>query len=285
MTSIDAHRGRVRVVASDQTLDLHIAIDGVAEPELSVPFAGVMREIARGTFDPQGTAAVQLQNVSDSLPDRFRDVDDQMITVATASAAAIVTALLVFALPEILFIAMRPPVARDAFLLASHLSPADPRIDAAAVAGGVLATWIVAAVTLGAHAGPWLRGTLRGWHLGGRALIQRPRRALAFAMGAPKIAGAVFAVAVLLSVPSARSQATLDPRGVHVFGSLPLQDRDATWSEVTEIAKIPAGGETHRDGFAVVVRSADLTVSTAQLRLQNGTDAYFFETVTRWRGR
>ena len=286
VTSIETRRGSIRVRTTATIIDLRLAIDGVAEPHLDELFAQIVREARSGSFDLDGTAAVQLQNAIDPLRERFRDADDTTTFLVLCGAAGAIALILLVALPQILFVVMRPAVPRDAFLLASRLSSVDPRVVAAAMAAAPATAWIIARVALGAHTGPWIRGTLRGWHDDGSPLVRPLRRALALAMSRPGVAASILALGVIGAIPSARLQTTVDPRGVHSFGLFFFQDRDTDWAAVTDVIKVPAAGDAHPDGSAVVVRSGDVVLaSTADLRLQNGTDAYFYDMVGRWRGR
>ena len=281
VTSIEAKRGRVRVRAREVDVHLTVAMDGVAEPRLAAPFALVVRDIASGRLERDATARVQLQNTMDTLRSRFREADDPTLPLIVAAAGVFVTLVVTLALPSLMFLALRPPVTRDSFVLASWLSPLDPRVIAAALAAGAAAAWLVARITLGEYLEPWRRGTLRGWHTDASPLAGRARRGLALAVSMPALAAVVCAAAVIAAVPTARAQATVDPRGVHAFGALPFDDRDSPWAEIADVVKIPAA---RPDGFAVEIRTNDGHVtSTGVLRLQNGTDAYFFDLVSRWR--
>ena len=285
VTSIDVRRGRIRIRARDTDIHMTVAMDGVAEPALAAPFAQVIRDVSTGRLERDGTAAVQLQNAMDRVRASFRESDDAALPLILGAAGAFVTVLVVLALPSLLFVALRPPVTRDAFLLATVLSSFDPRVIVAALAAGAAAISLVARVTLGEYVDPWARGTLRGWRADDPPLAQRGRRLLAHIVQRPLLASGVFVAALIVALPSARAQATVDARGVHIFGAIAFDDREAPWADVSEVLRIPAPPAAHPDGYAVAILSNDgHVVSTRLLRLQNGTDAYFFDLVNRWRG-
>jgi hypothetical protein len=281
---VDAHRGRVRIGSGKTRIELALIVEGVDEPLLSQPFVEVVRDAKEGRLDLHGTSLTQLQNAADRVRERFLENDDAVVPMTLIIVAFAATAILMWALPELFFYFLRPTLARDAFLLSSRVGPFDPRVLAAAVSGAAATAAIAALGVMGSSAGPWARGTLRGWHAHASPLAVRLRRALALVVLAPAIPTVVFVVAIALTVPTARQMATVDPRGIHAFGSFPVLDRETGWSDVSEVVRIPASGDAHPQGYAVAIRRGDATlVSTADLRLENGSDGYFDDMIARWR--
>lgn len=284
VTRIDVRWGRVRVHARSGTLQLALAIDGIAAPELSAAFARVVEEARSGAFDGEGSAVHELQNDMDRVRDTFHSSDDPFIPLAMGAALAGLTAVLALALPEVLSFLTRPPVPANAFVLGSRLSVADPRVVILAVAAAALATSIAARAALGAHAPSWARGTLRGWHAARPSPLAHARTALALVFLYPAVAAAAGALALAVALPSARAHATVDARGIAVVRPIPLFDRSAEWAEVGEIVTLAASGSDHPHGVAALIRATDgsTLVSTVDLPLRNASDRRFLELARRW---
>jgi len=286
VTAIEPGRAHVRVRTQSERIDLVVGIDGVAAPELNERFAAVLSEARDGALDLEGTAVHELQNATDALRDGFHATDDAFIPIALGGALSLLTLILALALPELLSFATRPSVPANAFLLEGRLAIVDPRVLIAAVGGAAAITALVARASLGAQAGSWARGTLRGWHIERPSIVAPLRRALALVFLSPAVAAAAFGLALVLALPSARVHATVDQLGVQRFGPLPAFDQSASWTEVEEIVATAVSGGGHPDGLAVLIRSIDgSTLTTQDLQVRNGTDRYFYDLTRKWRAQ
>jgi hypothetical protein len=281
---IESRRGRVVVrVKGARPVAFGIPVEGISEPTLSGPLSKVVKEASGGSLDLAGSAFLELQNATDSLRDHFHDEDDPLIPTVVGLVFVLASLTVSALLPDILAIATRTPVAPGGYLVDSPLALIDPRILAASFAAGAMLAAGVVRVAMGKGATAWARGTLRGWHGGGRRVIDLARRALAAIVLSPAIAAAVLLLSIVLSLPSMRVQTVIDESGFHITRAIPFFDENRSWANVTGIETIPAPTVQHFEGIAVVFTFKDQSpVSTLDGRLHGGTDKQLFEAANTW---
>ena len=281
---IESRRGRVLVRVKDaRPVAFGIPVEGVAEPTLAGPLSRVVKEASGGSLDLAGSAFLELQNATDSLRDHFHDEDDPLIPTVVGLVFVLAGLTVSALLPDILAISTRTPVGPGAYLIDSPLALIDPRMLAASFAAGAMLAAGVVRVAMGKAATAWARGTLRGWHGGGRRIVDLARRGLAAIVISPAIAAAVLLVSIVLSLPSTRVQTVIDQSGFHLMSAVPFFDDDRAWSTVTNIETVPAPTQQHFEGFAVVFSFNNRGhVSTLDGHLRGGTDKQLFDTATKW---
>lgn len=286
VSEIRERRGRIVISGRRMTLRLSVGIDRVAEPTLAGPFARVLAEARAGTLDLDGTAFHDLANATDPLRDRFLETDDPVVAGVLGIVMALLTALFALVLPQALMIATQASVPSGAFLISTRLSPLDPRILVAALGAAGLLVSVAARVALGAHAGAWARGTLRGWQRSSAPAMGTLSRLLAVIVWFPGLAAAAVLLGVVSGAPSARVQSIVGASGVLIMRELPFFDSHHAWSSVTQIVEIPAPMEAdrHVEGIAVVIHFASGSpLNTYDLKVRNGTDGQVYSLSRKWR--
>lgn len=281
---IESRRGRVLVrVKNGRPIAFGIPVEGVSEPILAGPLSRVVKEASSGNLDLAGSAFLELQNATDSLRDRFHDEDDPLIPTVVGLVFVLAGLTVSALLPDILAIATRTPVGPGAYLVDSPLALIDPRILAASFAAGAMLAAGVVRVAMGKGATAWARGTLRGWHGGGRRIVDLASRGLAAIVLSPALAAALLLGSIVLSLPSTRVQTVIDQSGFHLMSAVPFFDDDRAWSTVTKIDTVPAPTQQHFEGIAVVFTFNNRSpVSTLDGHLRGGTDKQLFDTATKW---
>jgi hypothetical protein len=281
---IESRRGRVLVrVRNGRPIAFGIPVEGVSEPTLAGPLSRVVKEASGGSLDLAGSAFLELQNATDSLQDHFHDEDDPLIPTVVGLVFVLAGLTVSALLPDILAIATRTPIGPGAYLVDSPLALIDPRIIAASFAAGAMLSAGVTRVAMGKGATAWARGTLRGWHGGGRRIVNLAYRGLAAIVLSPAIAAAVLLGSLVLSLPSTRVQTMIDQSGFHLMAAVPFFDDDRAWSTVTKIETVPAPTQQHFEGFAVVFTFNNRSpVSTLDGHLRGGTDKQLFDAANKW---
>jgi hypothetical protein len=280
---IKSRRGRVVVRTKGRPVAFGIPVEGVVEPTLAGPLARVVKEASGGSLDLAGSSFLELQNATDSLRDHFHDEDDPLVPTVVGLVFALAGLTFTALMPDALAIATRTPLAAGAYLLDYPLAGFDPRILAAAFAAAAMLAAGIVRVAMGKAATAWARGTLRGWHEGGRRPVALLRRALAAIVLNPSIAAAVLLAAIVLCLPSARAQTIIDESGFHIMRALPFFDDNRPWSSVKDMKTVPAPTLQHFEGVAVVFtfnNASDITTLDAHLR--GGTDKQLLASATQW---
>jgi hypothetical protein len=276
-------RGRVIVRTKGRPVAFGIPVEGVAEPTLAGPLARVVKEASGGSLDLAGSAFLELQNATDSLRDHFHDEDDPLVPTVVGLVFTLAGLTFAALMPDALAIATRTPVAAGAYLLDYPLSGLDPRILAAAFAAAAMLSAGIVRVAMGKAATAWARGTLRGWHEGGRLPIALARHGLAAIVVNPAIAAAVLLVAIVTMLPSARAQTIIDGSGFHIMRALPFFDDDRGWISVKDMKTVPAPTMQHFEGVAIVFTFDDNSqISTLDAHLRGGTDKQLLTSATEW---
>src|SRR5437867_12622346 len=195
---IKSRRGRVSVrLRKGKPVNFGIPVEGVAEPTLAGPLTRVVKEASGGSLDLAGSAFLELQNATDSLRDHYHDEDDPLIPTVVGLVFGLAGLTFTALMPDALAIATRTPIGAGAYLIDSPLSSFDPRILLASFAAAAMLAAGIVRVAMGKSATAWARGTLRGWHEGGRRPIALVRRGLAAIVLNPSIAAAVLLVAIV----------------------------------------------------------------------------------------
>jgi hypothetical protein len=281
---IKTRRGRVVVRTKGRPVAFGIPVEGVAEPTLAGPLARVVKEASGGSLDLAGSSFLELQNATDSLRDHFHDEDDPLVPTVVGLVFALAGLTFTAILPDALAIATRSPIAPGAYLLDYPLSGFDPRVLAAAFAAAAMVAAGIVRVAMGKAATAWARGTLRGWHEGGRKPIVLARRALAAIVLNPSIAAAVLLAAVVVTLPSLRVQTIIDQSGFHITTPIPFFDDNRPWSSVTDVRTVDAPTTQHFEGVAVVFTFKDKgPLSTLDGRLRGGSDRQLVTSAEKWR--
>src|SRR5437867_13133199 len=211
---IESRRGRVLVrVKNGRPIAFGIPVEGVSEPILAGPLSRVVKEASSGNLDLAGSAFLELQNATDSLRDRFHDEDDPLIPTVVGLVFVLAGLTVSALLPAILAIATRTPVGPVAYLVDSPVALLDPRILAASFAAGAMLAAGVVRVAMGKGATAWARGTLRGWHGGGRRIVDLASPGLAARVLSPRLPAALLLGSIVLSLPSTRVQTVIDQSG------------------------------------------------------------------------
>jgi hypothetical protein len=281
---IKARRGRVVVRTKGRPVAFGIPVEGVGEPTLAGPLSRVVTEASGGSLDLAGSAFLELQNATDSLRDHFHDEDDPLVPTVVGLVFTLAGLTFTALLPDALAIATRTPVAAGAYLLDSPLSGFDPRILAAAFAAGAMLAAGIVRVAMGKAATAWARGTLRGWHEGGRPGVALLRRGLAALVLNPAIAAAVLLAAIVTTLPSARVQTIIDESGLHLMREVLFFDDNRAWSTVTDMELVSAPTSQHFEGVAVVFKFENKSpISTLDAHLRGGTDKQLLASATEWR--
>jgi hypothetical protein len=136
---------------------------------------------------------------------------------------------------------------------------------------------------MGKAATGWARGTLRGWHEGGRRPVALIRRGLASIVLNPSIAAAVLLAAIVLCLPSARAQTIIDESGFHIMRAIPFFDDNRAWTTVKDMKTVPAPTLQHFEGVAVVFTFNDNSqITTLDAHLRGGTDKQLLTSATEW---
>jgi hypothetical protein len=280
---IKTRRGRVVVRTKGRPVAFGIPVEGVAEPTLAGPLARVVKEASGGSLDLAGSSFLELQNATDSLRDHFHDEDDPLVPTVVGLVFGLAGLTFTALLPDALAIATRTPVAVGAYLLDYPLSGFDPRILAAAFAAAAMLAAGIVRVAMGKAATGWARGTLRGWHEGGRRPVALIRRGLASIVLNPAIAAAVLLAAIVLCLPSARAQTIIDESGFHIMRAIPFFDDNRGWTTVKDMTTVPAPTLQHFEGVAVVFTFNDNSqVTTLDAHLRGGTDKQLLTSATEW---
>jgi hypothetical protein len=280
---IKARRGRVVVRTKGRPVAFGIPVEGVAEPTLAGPLARVVKEASGGSLDLAGSSFLELQNATDSLRDHFHDEDDPLVPTVVGLVFTLAGLTFTALIPDALAIATRTPVAAGAYLLDYPLAGFDPRIIAAAFAAGAMLAAGIVRVAMGKAATGWARGTLRGWHEGGRRSVALLRRALASIVLNPAPAAAILLAAIVLTLPSSRVQTIIDESGIHLMRELPFFDDNRPWTTVTDMTLVSAPTNQHYEGVAVVFTFANKPpVSTLDAHLRGGTDKQLLASATEW---
>ena len=281
---IKPRRGRVVVRTKGRPVAFGIPVEGVSEPTLAGPLARVVKEASGGSLDLAGSAFLELQNATDSLRDHFHDEDDPLVPTVVGLVFALAGLTFTALMPDALAIATRTPVAAGAYLLDYPLAGFDPRILAAAFGLAAMLAAGIVRVAMGKAATAWARGTLRGWHEGGRRPVALLRRVLAAIVLNPSIAAAVLLVAIVTCLPSARAQTIIDESGFHIMRALPFFDDNRSWNSVKDMKTVPAPTVQHFEGVAVVFSFDDNSqISTLDAHLRGGTDKQLLTSATEWR--
>jgi hypothetical protein len=280
---IKTRRGRVVVRTKGRPVAFGIPVEGVAEPTLAGPLARVVKEASGGSLDLAGSSFLELQNATDSLRDHFHDEDDPLVPTVVGLVFGLAGLTFTALLPDALAIATRTPVAAGAYLLDYPLSGFDPRILAAAFAAAAMLAAGIVRVAMGKAATGWARGTLRGWHEGGRRPVALIRRGLASIVLNPSIAAAVLLAAIVLCLPSARAQTIIDESGFHIMRAIPFFDDNRAWTTVKDMKTVPAPTLQHFEGVAVVFTFNDNSqITTLDAHLRGGTDKQLLTSATEW---
>jgi hypothetical protein len=280
---IKTRRGRVVVRTKGRPVAFGIPVEGVAEPTLAGPLARVVKEASGGSLDLAGSSFLELQNATDSLRDHFHDEDDPLVPTVVGLVFGLAGLTFTALLPDALAIATRTPVAAGAYLLDYPLSGFDPRILAAAFAAAAMLAAGIVRVAMGKAATGWARGTLRGWHEGGRRPVALIRRGLASIVLNPSIAAAVLLAAIVLCLPSARAQTIIDESGFHIIRAIPFFDDNRAWTTVKDMKTVPAPTLQHFEGVAVVFTFNDNSqITTLDAHLRGGTDKQLLTSATEW---
>lgn len=275
--SVVADRGQVRIVSPIGQIILSIALDGVVEPVLAAPFAGVLAAGRSGGLDRTG-ARHELTLAIDRVVDGFGDSDDPVIPLAIGGFALMAGVILVAAVPFAVQAAARITPAPGTFAVLPHLAAFDPRVLAAAFAGGAALAAVVARAGLGASAATWARGTLRGWHRNAAGAETWLRRGVAHVVLAPRLLAMVALAALVLSLPSAFARTVVDAGGLHIASGLPLLSSDHPWSDVTDVVPVAVGFGERAEGFATLLLLADGSrVSTRGRDLVGGPERAFYD--------
>jgi hypothetical protein len=280
---IKPRRGRVVVRTKGRPVAFGIPVEGVAEPTLAGPLARVVKEASGGSLDLAGSAFLELQNATDSLRDHFHDEDDPLVPTVVGLVFTLAGLTFTALMPDALAIATRTPVTAGAYLLDYPLAGFDPRILAAAFGLAAMLAAGIVRVAMGKAATAWARGTLRGWHEGGRRPVALARRGLAAIVLNPAIAAAALLAAIVLTLPSARAQTIIDGSGFHIMRALPFFDDNRGWTSVKEMTTVPAPTLQHFEGVAVVFTFNDNSqVTTLDAHLRGGTDKQLLASATEW---
>jgi hypothetical protein len=243
----------------------------------------VVKEASGGGLDLAGSSFLELQNATDSLRDHFHDEDDPLVPTVVGLVFALAGLTLTALMPDALAIATRTPVAAGAYLLDYPLAAFDPRILAASFGLAAMLAAGIVRVAMGKAATAWARGTLRGWHEGGRRPIALLRRGLAAIVLNPAIAAAVLLAAIVTCLPSARAQTVVDASGLHIVRALPFFDEDRAWTSVKDMKTVPAPTLQHFEGVAVIFMFDDGSeISTLDAHLRGGTDKQLLTSATEW---
>jgi hypothetical protein len=283
---IKSRRGRVVVRTKGRPVAFGIPVEGVAEPTLAGPLARVVKEASGGSLDLAGSSFLELQNATDSLRDHFHDEDDPLVPTVVGLVFALAGLTFTALLPDALAIATRSPVAAGAYLLDDPLSGFDPRILTAAFAAGSMLAAGIVRVAMGKAATAWARGTLRGWHEGGRRPVALLRRGLAAIVLNPAIAAAILLGAIVATLPSARVQTIIDESGIHLMRELPFFDDNRAWTSVTDMTLVSAPTNKHFEGVALVFTFENKSeLSTRDTHLRGGTDKQLLTSATEWQRR
>jgi hypothetical protein len=280
---IKPRRGRVVVRTKGRPVAFGIPVEGVAEPTLSGPLARVVKEASGGSLDLAGSAFLELQNATDSLRDHFHDEDDPLVPTVVGLVFTLAGLTFTALMPDALAIATRTPVAAGAYLLDYPLAGFDPRILAAAFGLAAMLAAGIVRVAMGKAATAWARGTLRGWHEGGRRPIALLRRGLAAIVLNPSIAAAVLLAAIVTCLPGARAQTVIDASGFHIMRAVPFLDDNRGWTSVKDMTTVPAPTVQHFEGVAVVFTFDDnSTITTLDAHLRGGTDKQLLTSAEEW---
>jgi len=283
---IKPRRGRVVVRTKGRPVAFGIPVEGVAEPTLAGPLARVVKEASGGSLDLAGSAFLELQNATDSLRDHFHDEDDPLVPTVVGLVFGLAGLTFTALMPDALAIATRTPVAAGAYLLDYPLAGFDPRILAAAFGIAAMLAAGIVRLAMGKAATAWARGTLRGWHEGGRRPIALLRRGLAAIVLNPAIAAAVLLAAVVTMLPSARAQTVIDGSGFHIMRALPFFDDNRSWTSVKNMTTVDAPTMQHFEGVAVVFTFNDNSqISTLDAHLRGGTDKQLLTSAQEWQRR
>src|SRR5437762_5909626 len=281
---IKSRRGRVVVRTKGRPVAFGIPVEGVAEPTLAGPLARVVKEASGGSLDLAGSSFLELQNATDSLRDHFHDEDDPLVPTVVGLVFALAGLTFTALMPDALAITTRTAVAAGAYLLDYPLAGFDPRILAAAFGLAAMLAAGIVRVAMGKAATAWARGTLRGWHEGGRRPIALLRRGLAAIVLNPSIAAALLLAAIVTCLPGARAQTIIDGSGFHIMRALPFFDDNRAWPSVKDMTTVPAPTVQHFEGVAVVFTFNDNSqITTLDAHLRGGTDKQLLTSATEWR--
>lgn len=284
VTDVRERRGQVLIRTATKRAALTVAIDGVTEPALAGPLARLLEHARAGTIDRSGSASLDFRNAADRLRDEFADEDDVFTPAVVGVVFLACAAVSVMLVPHLLALGTAPAVPAGIFVLDSRLSPLDPRSLATGLAAAALLASLIVRVAGGKHTVAWARGTLRGWHRGGRPVSLVARRILATIVQRPAISAAVLLLGAALALPSARTVVVFGDSGVRVVRELPFLDDERSWGAVSEISAQPAPLDRHPSGVAVTVRFTDgMSFTTLGHHLQGGTDKQFFDIARTWR--
>ena len=275
--SVVADRGQVRIVLPSGRIVLSIVLDRVAEPVLAAPFAAVLAAGRSGGLDRTG-ALHELTLAIDRVVDGFGDADDPVIPLAIGGFALIAGVILIAAVPFGVQAAARITPAPGTFAVLPHLAAFDPRVLAAAIAGGAALAAAVARAGLGASAATWARGTLRGWHRNAAGAEDWLRRTIAHVVLAPRLLAMIALAALVLSLPSAFARTVIDADGLHIASGLPLISSDRPWSDVADVVPVAVGFGERAEGFATMLLLADGSrISTRGRDLVGGPERAFYD--------
>jgi hypothetical protein len=270
--AISVNRGYVTVVLPAGSIDLGVALDGVAEPALATLFADVLEAGRGGALEPNTGTLHELGLGIDRTVEGFADADDPVVPLAVAAVVGFVGLVLLPSLPTILQLMAHLEPAPGAFALMPRIAFFDPRVVVAAFALSAGLASAVVQLALGPAALSWARGTLRGWHRGSPGLAANARRAIAHLMLGSRIAALVAGVALVTLLPSAYARAVIDADGIHEASGFPLISRDRLWSEVTDVAPLAVGFSERAEGFdTMLVFSGGDRLSTRGRDLAGGT--------------
>jgi hypothetical protein len=276
--SISVDRGRVHIVSPSGSVNMAIALDGVAEPKLAPLFGRVLEEGRAGTLEPHTGALHELALGIDRSIESFADADDPVVPLAVGAFAAVAGVVLVGAIPSMLMLAARIEPARGAFAILPRIAFFDPRVVVIAFAASIALAVTVGRLALGPAALTWARGTVRGWHRNGFGAAEIARRIVARLMLAPAIAAIVAAVALGTLLPSAFARTVIDPEGIHQASGLPFISRDRSWAEVIEVAPLAVGFGERAEGFdTLLVFSDGSRLSTRGRDLAGGTERALYD--------
>src|SRR5438094_8903777 len=219
-------------IKNGRSIAFGIPVESISEPILAGPLSRVVKEASSRNLELAGSAFLELQNATESLrawsPDEVDPLIPTVVGLVFVLAGLTVSALL----PDILAIATRTPVGPGAYLVDSPLALIDPRILAASFAAGAMLAAGVVRVAMGKGATAWARGPLRGWHGGGRRIVDLASRGLAAIVLSPALAAALLLGSIVLSLPSTRVQTVIDQSGLHLMSGVPLLDVARAWPTV-----------------------------------------------------
>ncbi|HET8568462.1 MAG TPA: hypothetical protein VFM93_05685 [Candidatus Limnocylindria bacterium] len=284
ISSIRASHGQVIVSGSAPELRFRPVVDGIAEPTVAAPLARVIEEALAGRFSRSGSAFIELQNAGDGLVDRFHDEDDPLIPALVGLVLLLCGATLAAILPHVFALGVTSgSVPPGAFLIESPVSPFDPRVLVAAVAGAGLLASLGVRLGMGAPGLIWARGTLRGWHKDRYPAVRAVRRALGGVVQFPGVLAAAFLFCLVATLPSARTQVAIDASGIRLVRELPFLDEIRTWRDVTDVAMDPPDVDPLRYDVDVRIFFTGGAVDTQGKYVLGGTELQLLQRASAWR--